>query len=121
MLEAAYADPAAHQVTVTTIGVAEGEGTDDLLTAILSNSGLNPDDVVIVSPENVNPEDVATTDLAGLLSGLADSADPFAAYEEAMKPSNLVGDILMWVQLIPIFFGMKRWLFCPDTPKEANA
>lgn len=121
MLEAAYADPAAHQVTVTTIGVAEGEGTDDLLTAILSSSGLNPDDVVIVSPENVNPEDVATTDLAGLLSGLAASADPFAAYEEAMKPSNLVGDILMWVQLIPIFFGMKRWLFCPDTPKEADA
>lgn len=121
MLAEVYAAPASQQVTVTTIGVSEGEGTDDLLTAILSSSGLNPDEVIIVSPENVNPEVVATTDLAGLLSGLAASADPFAAYEEAMKPSNLVGDILMWVQLIPIFFAMKRWLFLPDAPKEAQA
>lgn len=121
MLAEVYAAPTSQQVTVTHIGVSEGEITDDLFAAFLSSSGLNPDDVVIVSPENVNPEDVATTDLAGLLSGLAASADPFAAYEEAMKPSNLVGDILMWVQLIPIFFGMKHWLFCPDTPKEANA
>lgn len=32
-------------------------------------------------------------------------------YEEAMKPSDTLGTILMWVQLIPIFFAMKRWLF----------
>lgn len=113
MLMEAYEDPTAQQVTVTTFGVSDTEDADDLLAAILSSSGLNPDDVVIVSPEDVNPVDVATTDLSGLLSAFTASKDPFAAYEEAMKPSNLVGDILMWVQLIPIFFAMKRWLFLP--------
>lgn len=109
MLEAAYADPAAQQVTVTTFGVSEGEGTDALLNAILSSSGVNAEDVVIVPAEEV-------------LSGLTAATDPFAAYEEAMKPSNLLGDILMWAQLIPIFFAMKRWLFPKeDILKEAAA
>lgn len=109
MLESAYADPASQQVTVTTFGVSEGEGTDALLNAILSNSGLSEEDVVIIPAEEV-------------LSDLTASTDPFAAYEEAMKPSALLGDILMWVQLIPIYFAMKRWLFpTDDVPKEATA
>lgn len=107
MLEAAYADPAAQQVTVTTIGVPEAEGTDALLDAILSNSGLSTEDVVILPAEEA-------------LSGLTAAADPFAAYEEAMRPSTLLGDVLMWVQLIPIFFAMRRWLFPrEDIFKEA--
>lgn len=106
ILEETYADPAAPQVVVTTIGASEGEGTDELLASILSHSGLDAEDVVIVPAEEA-------------LSGFASATDPFAAYEEAMKPSTLLGDILMWVQLIPIFFAMKRWLFPLDsTPIE---
>lgn len=108
MLEAAYADPASQQVTVTTIGISEGEGTDALLNAILSSSGLGAEDVVVVPAEEA-------------LSGLIAAADPFAAYEEAMKPSDTLGDILMWVQLVPIFLAMSRWLFLPDAQKEGNA
>lgn len=108
MVAQAYADPAAQQVTVTTIGVPEGEGTDDLLAAILSHSGLSTEDVVIVPAEDA-------------LASMQAASDPFAAYEEAMKPADRLADILMWVQLIPIFFAMKRWLFQPDAPKEAAA
>ena len=54
------------------------------------------EDVIIVGPG----ETLSTTMI-----------DPFAAYEEAMAPANRLGDILQWVQLIPIFFAMKRWLF----------
>lgn len=96
MLAEVYEESAAQPVTVTTFGVPEDAEADDLLSAILGNSGLDMDDVVIVSPGDVQS---------------AVPADPFAAYEEAMKPSNLLADVLQWVQLIPIFFAMKRWLF----------
>lgn len=42
--------------------------------------------------------------------------DPFAAYEEAVAPATRLGEILQWVQLIPIFFAMRRWLFAADGP-----
>ena len=49
-------------------------------------------------------------------------ADPFTAYEEAMKPADTLASILQWVQLIPIFFAMRRWLFpYDDVPKGATA
>lgn len=106
MFAEAYADPTSQQVTVTTFGVPECEDTDELLAAILSHSGLDAEDVVIVPAEEA-------------LSSLQAAADPFASYEEAMKSSSLLGEILMWVQLIPIFFAMKRWLFpLDDIPKE---
>jgi len=109
MLEEACADPAAQQVTVTTIGVPEGVGEESnaLLDALLAHSGLNAEDVVIVPAGD-------------MLSSMQAATDPFAAYEEAMKPSNLVGDILMWVQLLPIFFAMKRWLFPFDDASSAQ-
>lgn len=107
MLDAAYANPAAHQVTVTTIGIPENEDSEGLLNAVLSHSGLSTEEVVIVPAEEA-------------LSTLRNN--PFTDYEEAMAPSNLLGDILLWIQLIPVFFAMKRWLFpLNDIPKEAAA
>lgn len=103
MLTEVYIDPAAQQVTITTFGVPEDAETDEMLSVVLTGSGIDMDDVVIVSPENVET---------------AVPADPFAAYEEAMKPVNRLGDILTWVQLVPIFFAMRRWLFAPGTEVE---
>lgn len=105
MLEEAYNAPASQQVTVTTFSVSEDEGMDELLAAILANSDLDAEDVTSI------PADEALSHL---------QAAPFAAYEEAMAPANCLGNILQWVQLIPIFFAMKRWLFpYDDMPKEA--
>ena len=107
MLEQAYAQSAGQQTTVTTIGVTEDESINELLSAFLTQNGIDAGNAVIVGPG----EALSVT-----------PADPFAAYEEAMAPANRLGDILQWVQLIPIFFAMKRWLFpLDDTPKEVAA
>ena len=109
MLEEAYSDPAPQQVTVTTFGVSEGEEVDELLAALLANSGLDAEDVVVLPAGEA-------------LSSIQAAVDPFAAYEEAMKPADTLANILQWVQLIPIFFAMKRWLFpYDDLPKKVAA
>ena len=115
LFEETYTEPT--PVTVTTFNVSEegtittftteDEATDELLRMLLSYSGIDAEDAVIVGPGEA------------LSSALT---DPFAAYEEAMAPAIRLGDILQWVQLIPIFFAMKRWLFARETtPKEAAA
>lgn len=104
MFEETYTEPT--PMTVTTISVSENgvlttstsedAATDELLRMLLGYSGIDAEDAVIVGPGEA------------LSSALT---DPFAAYEEAMAPANRLGEILQWVQLIPIFFAMKRWLF----------
>ena len=104
LFEETYTEPT--PVTVTTFSVSEegaltastseNAATDELLLMLLGYSGIDAEDAVIVGTGEA------------LSSALT---DPFAAYEEAMAPANRLGEILQWVQLIPIFFAMKRWLF----------
>lgn len=46
--------------------------------------------------------------------------DAFTAYEETMAPVWRFGDILGWVQIIPTYFIMKKWLFPAKRREEAE-
>lgn len=103
MMDEVFAASQEQPAVVTTFGdVTEITGED--LSALLAASGLEGK-VTFVNPD-------AWTEVP---------ADPFAAYEAALEPVNLLSDVLMWVMRIPLFFAMKGWLFARKQEDSAGA
>lgn len=84
-------------------------------------AGLEQEGVTIIDVKDAQ----SMEDVNILLPGDDRSADPFedpfAAYEAFMAPSDRLARVLLWLQPIPIFFIMKRWLFDRPAAEESCA